>query len=152
MKNYERPMILEVEEMAEGVYANSGVVDYDNDTECWTWNVYFPDPNKNSNGAGTECHVRIRAEHPTTIHHISAKQTITITFNQAITGGSFDSGTFVADGTTVTCVRELLADAYKSGDNFDADITIKCGDSVGLEVVASTIACTHAVNVQGNFD
>ncbi len=152
MKNYERPMILEVEEMAEGIYANSGVVDYDNDTECWTWDVYFPDLNKNKNGAGTQCDVRIKAEHPTTVHHISAKQTITITFNQTITGGWFDSGSFSADGTTVTLVRELMADAYKSGDNFDVGLTVDCADSVNLSVVGSTFACTHAPNVQGNFD
>lgn len=150
MKAYEKPIILENEDMAEGIYAASGEKNFDYDTECWTINAQIEQ--RNTNPYDPFCRIRIKCEHPTGLQHISSQQTIVLVFNQNITGGMFDEGSFNANGTTVTMVRDRLGDAYNSGDQFNTGMRVVCDDPAALDIVAQTIACTHTVNVQGNFD
>ena len=154
MKNYERPMILEVEEMAEGIYANSGVnsvVDYDNDPDCWSIVPYITQ--YDATGSGDKANVRFKIVHPSTnLKHISSEQTVTILFNQTINSAHFDSGNCDVNGATVVCHRQLLGDAYNSGDNVDCNIEIFCDDSNNLGIIEATVTCKHETNVQGEFD
>lgn len=77
---------------------------------------------------------------------------MTLTFSQPLTDAYSEfSSTF--SGNTVTVVRELLADAYKSGDTMTYKVWVKASDEATTKAISctgATISCTKSVNVQGN--
>jgi len=143
MMNYEKPLILENEDIAEGVYAASGA----DAADCWT-----VDPVAVQDWNGSHKVFEIRCVHSNAVEHISSASTVVLTFNSALTDAysEFDC-TF--SGNTATIVRTLLADAYKSGDIMTYKVWAKAADEAttkALAVVGATISCTKTVNVQGN--
>ena len=168
MKKYVSPVAVENDMLAEAIYAASGDVpgtsdgdngiDYNHDGDCWSISASFdqivtPDQNPSDNNWAT---VRVQCDHPAdNLQHISGNQEVVLTFNQPIASASFDSGSVVVDGCTVTAQRALLGDAYNSGDNFNAMFRIQvAGDNnIGdIQILDQQIYCTHETNVQGGFD
>lgn len=148
MKNYEKPIVLVNEDLAEGIYAASGAIDYDNDPECWTLGVDKAQVVAHEGYAN----FRVAAVHPTGLQHISTKTKVVIAFNQPITSAYFDSGDTEVSGCTVTITRERHANAYGSRDDFNSLLKVYAADAESLSVLSANIYCTHAPNVQGGFD
>lgn len=141
MKNYEKPIVMINEDMAEGVYAASG--------DCWTIRV-----ERDQADAGGYSTYRMYADHSTALQHISQATTITVTFSTQISKAEYeDKGVAVSvSGNSVTLSRETHGNSYLSGDNFKSLLKVWTVDgSVPEEKPAATIVCTKTVNVQGNF-
>lgn len=141
MKNYEKPIVMINEDMAEGVYAASG--------DCWTISVV-----RDQADAGGYSTYRIYADHSTALQHISQATKITVYFSTAISKAEYEDKDVVVtvSGNSVTLSREMHGNSYLSGDNFKSLLKIWTVDgSVPEENPSSTIVCTKTVNVQGNF-
>lgn len=143
MNNYERPVVMVNDGLAEGVFAASG------EPECWTIDVVSV---QDWNGSH---HVyEVRCTHSDTVEHISSATTVTVTFNQPLTD-AYSEFDCTYSGSTATVTRTLLGDSYKSGDNMTYKIWAKAADEAttkSLAVVGATISCTHQTNVQGKYD
>lgn len=141
MKNYVKPVVLANEELAEGVYAASGGV-----AECWT---VAPKSVQDWDGA---YHVfEIHCVHPDTVEHISSASTVVLTFSAPLTDAKSEFTTSWS-GSTVTVVRTLHANAYKSGDDVTYKVWVKAADEATTKAItctSSSISCTKTVNVQG---
>ena len=144
MKKYERPDAIVIDEVSEGVYAASGGSE---EGDCWT--IKAPSC-QDWNGSH---HVfEVQCVHSTSVEHISKATTVKLTFNHPLVDAysEFEGTTF--SGSKVTIVRELHANAYKSGDRMTYKVWAKAADEAttkALSVVDATITCTKSVNVQG---
>lgn len=155
MKSYVKPVVLDNDEIFEGVYAASGVIDENPDVvvestgDCWTL-----DHKSVQSWDGTYHVFEMHAVHSTALQHISSQTVVTVTFNQNITAARSEFPCEYS-GSTVKVTRTLLADAYLSGDDVTYKIWASTGDQAtteALAIVNATITCTHEVNVQGGFD
>ena len=145
MKDYEKPVVKINDEVSEGVYAASGDVTEGGD--CWT-----VDPVSVQDWNGSHHVFEIRCVHSNTVEHISSKSTVTLTFNTPLTDAYSEFPTSFG-GSTVTVERELLADAYKSGDTMTYKVWVSASDETATKAIScigATISCTKTVNVQGN--
>lgn len=143
MKNYEKPVVKINEDISEGVYAASG----DEAADCWTVKA---DSVQDWNGSHHVFEVKI--VHSDTVEHISSASTVTLTFSPAPTD-AYSEFPSSLNGNAVTIIRELLADAYKSGDNATYKVWVKAEDEATTKAIVctgATISCTKTVNVQGN--
>lgn len=141
MKEYVSPIILTNEELSEGVYAASG------DADCWTIDAYSV-----QDFDGTYHVFEVHCVHSDTVEHISSATTVVLTFNYPITNARSEFEDTSISGNTVTVVRTLLADSYKSGDNMTYKVWAQASDEAttkALSVSGATITCTKSVNVQG---
>lgn len=141
MKNYEKPVVLVNDGWSEGVFAASG------DPECWTI-----DPVSVQDWNGSHHVFEIRCKHSTSVEHISSATTVTLNFSAPLTD-AYSEFECTYSGSTVTVVRTLLADAYKSGDQMTYKVWVKAADEAttkGISCTGATIKCTKTVNVQGN--
>jgi len=130
MKNYESPVVLNYEDLAEGVYAASGLPEEaaaEKVDECWT----------------------VVIEKVQVIAHEGIAKLRVI--NRTVDSAYFDSGSTSVTGATVVIERESHANAYGVADNYDSNLEIHCDDPEALQVVSSSIVCTKAPNVQGGF-
>jgi len=139
---YEKPIVLVNEELAEGVYAASGA----GSSDCWTVQaVSVQDWN------GSHHVFEIRCVHSTAVEHISSASTVTLTFSSPLTD-AYSEFECSFSGSTVTVVRELHANAYKSGDTMTYKVWVKASDEATTKAITctgATISCTKTVNVQG---
>ncbi|MCM1056189.1 MAG: hypothetical protein NC517_01060 [Firmicutes bacterium] len=142
MMNYEKPIVLANEDVAEGVYAASGAAE-ETSSDCWKVDVTM-----DQQDAGGYSTYRVKAKHSDGVTHISSKTVVTVVFNGSVSAAEFE-GSAEVSGNTVTLTRESHANAYYSGDNYDSLLKIW---PKGLAVTSSGIVCTHVVNVQGGFD
>lgn len=140
MKNYVKPVVLENEEIFEGVYAASGLLS----SECWQPSVVMDQAD-----AGGYSTYRVSASHSGTVEHISSQTTITIIFAGNVTGAEFEGFDASISGSTVILTRQSHANAYKSGDQFNTLLKIW---PAGLGVLDYGIECKHEENVQGKYD
>lgn len=140
MKNYERPIVMINEDLAEGVYAASG--------DCWT---VSHESKQDHNGQG---HVwEITIVHALNLQHISDASTVVLTFNYPIVSASAQEYSCTVSGNTVTIYRERLGDAYTSGDTATYKVIASAADvdtTKALAITNATISCKKSVNVQGN--
>lgn len=145
MKNYTKPVVLLNDELAEGVYADSGTLS----TDCWTIDPVSVQP-----WSGSHHVFEIRCSHNANVEHISGKTVVTLTFSSPLTDARSEFPcTFT--GSTVTVTRTLLADAYKSGDKMTYKVEVSTGDEATTKAITctgATITCTHETNVQGKLD
>ncbi len=144
MKNYEKPVLMKEEDLAEGVYAASG--DVTSGGDCWT-----VEPVSVQDWNGSHHVFEIRCRHTNAVEHISSATTVVLTFNNELTD-AYSEFPASFSGSTVTVVRELLADAYNSGDNVTYKVWAKSSDEATTKALActgSSITCTKTVNVQG---
>ena len=175
MFKYEKPVVLELEDIAEGIYAASGDEEiggenggengggenrggeeggedkhqgpyYIEESDCWTIDI-----NSDQDDAGGYHTFRLSCVHSTNLQHISTATTIIIVFNQTVTRAEFEGFEAEWSGSTVKLVRRQLADSYMSGDNYNSLLKVWTdGDCKTLMVVSKYISCTKEVNVQGN--
>jgi hypothetical protein len=184
MFKYEKPIVLEYEDVAEGIYAASGdideggetggetgggesggeegggetggeeTVDYENDADCWIRS--FQEVQRvSSNPSDSFVIYQVKGNHKTNLKHISSKQRVTMQLSSAgYTSVDAQGYPVNTNGTTVEFTRELLGDAYHSGDEFTVNVRFSCPPEVAAElrVIDVVIYCTHAENVQGGFD
>lgn len=146
MKAYVKPVVLEAEELSEGIYTASGDTIT---TDCWTVRA---DSVQDWNGSHNVFEVALR--HSNTVEHISAETVVNLTFNSALTD-AYSEFPCSFSGSTATITRTLLADAYKSGDSVTYKVWAKAADeptTKALRCVDATISCKHEVNVQGKYD
>lgn len=142
MTNYERPVVLANEDVAEGVYAASGAGVGD----CWT-----VDAKSVQDWNGSHHVFEVHCVHSSAVEHISSASTVTLTFNSALSD-AYSEFPSSFSGSTVTITRTLLADAYKSGDDVTYKVWVKAADEATTKAIActgATITCTKTVNVQG---
>lgn len=143
MKTYEKPIAVVNDELSEGVYAASGGA---SSADCWTidvksvqdWDGYY-------NVFEVSC------KHTKAVKHISASTTVTLTFSNTLAGARSEFPCSFS-GNSVTVTRELLADAYNSGDSVTYKVWASTGDQAttkALTVTGKTISCEKVVNVQG---
>ena len=141
MKKYEKPIVMINEGMSEGVFAASG------EAECWTIEcVSVQDWN------GSHHVFEVRCSHSADVQHISSATEVVLTFSSPIVN-AYSEFPSSFSGNTVTVKRELLADAYKSGDRVTYKVWVKAADestTKGIACSGATIKCTKTVNVQGN--
>ena len=141
MKNYEKPVILANDELAEGVYLGSG------EPDCWTIDAHVA---QEWNGSHKIFEVTI--VHSTGLQHISTASNVTLTFNSNITDASYAEYPSNVSGNVMYIRRELLGDAYNSGDRATYKVWATTGDEAttkALQIVGKTISCDKAANVQG---
>jgi len=139
---YEKPVVHVNEELAEGVYAASGSVG-----DCWT-----VDPVSVQDWNGSHHVFEIRCVHSNAVEHISSASTVELVFNNPIKD-AYSEFSCSFSGNTVTVTRELLANAYKSGDTMTYKVWVQGSDEATTKSMActhATISCTKTVNVQGN--
>lgn len=146
MTDYEKPVVLANEDVAEGVYTASGG---ETSTDCWSvgaksvqeWN-------------GSHHVFEVSCSHSTGVVHISSKTVVNLTFSSPLTD-AYSEFTCSFSGNTATVTRELHANAYNSGDTMTYKVWVKGADEATTKAISctgATITCTHAVNVQGGFD
>ena len=147
MKNYVKPIVLENEELAEGIYAASGdVVD---GADCWTVEAVSV-----QEWSGSHHVFEIHCVHNKTAEHISSATTVTLTFSTPLTD-AYSEFPCSFSGNTVTVTRSLLGDAYKSGDRMTYKVWVKANDEAttkGISCTGASISCTKTPNVQGGMD
>ncbi len=180
MFKYEKPIVLEYEDVAEGIYAASGneetggetggegggesgggeggeeetkVVDYENDGDCWKWDWH--EIQRVQNAGDSFVIYKIHATHPTGLKHISSKQRVDLLLSSP-NYSRIDAQEYpvTPNGCQAEFVREKLADAYNSGDEFTCDVRISCSaeEAATMSLVNVHIYCTHSENVQGGMD
>lgn len=140
MKKYERPVIVVNEELAEGVYAASGVTD----GECWTVDVQWAQTVDDNN-----VNFRVIANHPGTVAHISSASTVTIVFSHNVTSAKFEGFAADVNGNVVTLTRASHGNSYYSADQYNSLLELNTPNAREISVVSSSIVCTKTVNVQG---
>ena len=168
MKNYVKPVVLENDEIFEGVYAASGAFDdetnegnppdenvVEDDGDCWIVTVVPEARADLDGGVGGYKNFRVKAIHPDTVAHISTASKIVITFSSNIEAVVWEHGESSCDfdGNTVTITREYHANAYYSGDQYDSLLKVRAAtDELTLALTCdATITCTKIPNVQGGF-
>lgn len=141
---YNKPLILVNDDLAEGVYADSG-----SSTDCWDVDGYSV---QDWNGSH---HVfEISAFHHTDVTHITTQVVYTITFSQALTNAysEFDCS---YSGNTVVVTRDLHANGYYSGDSVTFKVWAQAADegsTKALTLTGISYVCRHETNVQGGLD
>ena len=165
MKGYVRPMVLELDDIAEGIYAASGDESTNNETnnggnenggnenheqeredECWTLTISKEQVIAHEKIAK----FRLHATHPNAVH-ISTASTVIITFNQPVLSANFEGFDVSISGATVTLVRQSHGNAYTSLDQYDSLLELTCDDPDAMTVLSYSISCTKTPNVQGGF-
>lgn len=94
MKSYEKPIVLTNEELAEGVYAASGM--------CYTTQARFTQSPEQGRGNYV---IQFDAVHEAADGHHSGMQRVQVSFNQAVEYISSD-GTYISGDNTSTMVVE----------------------------------------------
>lgn len=95
MKNYEKPMVLANEELAEGVYAASG-------SDCYT--VTYNIHQAPQEGRG-DYRIQVDATHAAADNHHSGEQILILTFNLPVTYVSSNGTLLSGDGSTCLNIK-----------------------------------------------
>lgn len=162
MKAYVKPMVLELEDIAEGIYAASGEPDNnennngnegnnnnehnDKEDECWTIQITKEQVIAHEGIAK----FRVIATHPNAVH-ISTASTVTVIFNQPVKSANFEGFDVTVSGSTVTLVRQSHGNAYNSLDQYNSNLEVYCDDAEAINTVSYSISCTKDYNVQGGI-
>ena len=129
MKNYEKPIVLRNDELAEGIYLASG--------DCYT--VSYRIHQKPETGRG-DYRIQFDAVHAAGDGHHSGAQVLVITFNQAVTyvasNGTLESG----DGTST--LRIDYSYHNNASDNIGLGDLIVSADA-GLAITGALLECNH---------
>ena len=148
MKEYKKPEVLMTEGMSEKVYMGSGASDGGGD--CWR---VFSGTEQAWNGSHHIYEIHA-SHHKEGVKHISSAVDYVFTFESNLTDFYSEFASSFG-GNIATVHRELLADAYQSGDEVTFKIWASTGDQATTEALPApsiSWSCTHAVNVQGDYD
>ena len=141
MKNYERPIVVINDELAEGVYAASG------SSDCWEISVvpehYVDNPGYRN--------YRVVANHLGT-GHISTETTITIPFTGGtVTNVKFEGFHCSVLNNVATLVRDDEATAEYSPDNFNSLMEVYGEAALTPIYEQITIVCSKKTSVNGHY-
>ncbi len=127
MKNYEKPMVMVNESVAEGVYAASG--------DCWT-TYSSSDPQPYVDGY----HIfQIICKHDNQVGHDVKSFTAVITFNDAITAvENMNVGTASYSGNTVSIIRNNFGNGENIGDTVEFKVKVSTGNEATTKALAIT--------------
>ncbi|MBR0430248.1 MAG: hypothetical protein IJK17_09235 [Lachnospiraceae bacterium] len=151
MKTYEKPVVIENEDLAEGVFAASG--DSGSSSDCWSVTAESV-----QDWSGSHNVYEVHATHSKGVEHITSNVVYTLTFPNATITDAYSEGPNTVSFTTntVTVTRDLHANGYKSGDDVSFKVWVKSIDEAttkGLTKYPSvSYVCRHDVNVQGRTD
>lgn len=128
MKNYEKPVLLVNEELAEGVYAASGI------NTCYT--VSYNIHQSPQDGGSGEYRIQFDGAHSAE-HHGSA-QTLVISFNQSV--NYVGSNGSLVSGNNTSSLEIDFAYHQNGGDNIGfGDLIVN--SNAGLSVTGATVYC-----------
>lgn len=169
MKAYVKPMVLELEDIAEGIYAASGEVvdtpdpgtgstpveDGDTGADCYT-TTYRLVQAETSNPSEHYKIFEITAIHHS-VKHISSHQRFVIAVNSPnYTNVTCQGFSVTPNGSEVYIDRDgNIADAYGSGDKITVNVRfdLPLDESAALfNLVDATTICTHSTNEHGEID
>jgi len=137
--DYIKPVIVDIEDMAEGVYASGS-----GDADCWSLSYSCPQA---WNGQAKV--YEIKASHTKGVYHESTGSIITLYFDRSITSAyTENSSNFTVEnyGNYVKITRNLFADAFYSGDEVTFKLFVACESKETTEsvnIVNSSISCIH---------
>lgn len=135
MINYERPVILANEDVAEGVYAASGAVA---GADCYNVTAYIHQIPETGRG---DYRIQVDAVHAAGDNHHSGKQTLILSFNQPVDYvGS--NGVLAGVGTSVSSVSIDYSYHNNGNDNIGLGDVIVTSEP-GLAVTGSQLICNH---------
>lgn len=137
MRDYEKPILVENEEMAEGVYLASGDGGSVVPSDCYTvtWNIH----QKPETGRG-DYRIQVNAVHNAADGHHSGEQILILGFNQSVDYVS-SNGTLVSGSGTST-LRIKFNYHNNAGDNIGMGDVIVTANA-GLSVTSSGVYCNH---------
>lgn len=126
MKRYEKPMVLQTEQMSEGVYLASGA------GGCYTADAYIHQTPQTGRG---DYRIQVNGKH--NADHTKEAQVLTITFNQPVTYVSGGSGLLSGNGTTTLKVK--LGYHQNPTDNIGfGDLTVTSEQGLSITGVSIT--------------
>lgn len=133
MTNYEKPIVLANEEIAEGVYAASGAGGGD----CYTVSAYIHQAPEIGRG---DFRIQVDGVHAAGDGHHSGVQVLTLYFNQAVTYKGSNGGLSGGDGTSSISISYAYHNnAY---DNIGLGDVIVEADA-GLSVTGAVLSCNY---------
>ena len=161
MKSYIKPEVLELEDIAEGIYADGSGADGndggnnggnnggdsgndpDNDPEnnpykCWSVNVSRQEGDK---GRLEYSQWTVHAFHDNSIWHISRGTIVTITFSDPVTDARCQGFNATTSGSTVTLTRDNHGNSDQSGDEYTVLLEMFGPKTHTMTVVGSSIEC-----------
>ncbi len=135
MTNYEKPVILTNEDLAEGVYAASGAAGGGGD--CYTVTAYITQTPQIGNERYT---IHVDGFHNTTTHH-STGQVLVLSFNMPVTYSSSNGSLSGGDGTAE--LRISYSYHNNAVDNIGlGDVYVSAGE--GLAVTGARLECNYS--------
>lgn len=131
---YEKPIAIENDELAEGVYAASGSV-VGND--CYTVSAYIHQSPEIGRG---DYRIQVNGVHAASNGHHSGEQILTLNFNQPV-DYSWSNGTLVGGNGTSTI--NIKYNYHNNGnDNIGlGDIVVTADD--GLAITGAVLSCNY---------
>lgn len=131
---YEKPMIVETEELAEGVYAASGSV---LGGDCYTVSAYIHQTPETGRG---DYRIQVNATHAAANGHHSGEQVLTLSFNQTVEYSS-SNGTLVSGSGTASI--NIKYNYHNNGnDNIGlGDVVVKADQ--GLAITGAVLSCNY---------
>lgn len=134
---YEKPIVLVNEELAEGVYAASGGTTAGGGDDCYTVTAYIHQIPETGRG---DFRIQVNAVHAAGDGHHSGKQTLVLSFNQAVEY-SWSNGTLAGgDGTSTISIDYSYHN--NGNDNIGlGDVIVK--SDAGLAVTGAELICNH---------
>lgn len=134
MKNYEKPIVLVNEELAEGVYAASGAAAGD---DCYSVTAYIHQTPETGRG---DFRIQVDAVHAAGDGHHSGKQTLVLSFNQTVT--YVGSNGSLSGGDNTASIRIDYTYHNNGNDNIGLGDVIVTSDA-GLAVTGAMLICNH---------
>lgn len=136
MKTYERPIVLVNEELAEGVYAASGVTAGSGD-DCYTVTARIHQSPETGRG---DFRIQVDGVHAAGDGHHSGKQTLVLYFNQAVEYSSSNGS--LASGNNTSSISIDYSYHNNGNDNIGlGDVVVK--SDAGLAVTGAQLICNH---------
>lgn len=132
MKNYVKPVVLDNDEIFEGVYAASGT-----GVDCYTVTAYIHQTPEMGRG---DFRIQVDGVHAALDGHHSGHQVLTLYFNQSVNYKSSNGTLRSGDGTTAISIDY--------GYHNNANDNVGLGDVVveadqGLEVTGAKLECNY---------
>ncbi|MCM1568684.1 MAG: hypothetical protein NC081_04470 [Roseburia sp.] len=144
MKNYIKPMVLENDELAEGVYMASG--------DCYTFTANIVQ----SPATGMDYYtIQIDGTHNAQDGHHSSSRTVVIVFNQNVTYLSSNAAGVSGDGTAALTLTftDGINGSYHNNAQFDniglGQLTVKSESGLAITNVYSTY-CNQTCGQEGH--
>lgn len=139
MKNYVKPVVLDNEEVFEGVYAASGAVT-GGGSDCYTVSASITQ--RPETGRENYC-IQANATHSAANGHHSTEQILTLYFNQAVTFDWCSSANATCTGGNGTANLEITYNYHNNAqENIGlGDIYVKSAD--GLAITGARLACNY---------